>query len=189
MSALEHLTLDQATLAAARDGDMAACEAIYRRFEKPVYSLAYRLCAHREEAMEVMQDTFIHAFGKLHQFRGDSPFWPWLRRVAVTQSLMRLRRERLHRFWPARAPRPDEHTPDRTGEGLDLSAALARLPRTARAVVWLHDVEGYTHGEIAALMGRTESFSKTQLSRARARLRAWLDPEAEGSPCEVMIRS
>jgi len=188
MSAPEHLTMDQATLSAARDGDMEAWERIYRRFEKPVYSLAYRLCAHPEEAMEVMQDTFIHAFEKLHQFRGDSPFWPWLRRVAVTQSLMRLRRERLHRFWPTRAPRLDECEPDRAGDGLDLSLALSRLPDTARAVVWLHDVEGYTHGEIAAFMGRTESFSKTQLSRARARLRARLDPEAEGTTCEAMIR-
>lgn len=187
MGTHDHLKLDDATLAAARGGDMNACEAIYRRFERPVYNVALRLCTDADEAMDVLQNTFLKAFERLDQFRGDSPFWPWLKRVAVTQSLMKLRRERLHRLWPGQWLESEAVEDGPGGETADLEGALARLPATTRAVVWLYDVEGYSHAEIAELMGKTESFSKSRLARGHARLREWLEPEEEDATCVSMM--
>lgn len=183
MGAHDHLILEDETLAAARAGETNACEAIYRQFEKPVYTLALRLCGQRAEALDVLQDSFIHAFERLGQFRGDGPFWPWLKQVTVSQALMRLRREKRFRLWQREAAgeEPAEAGPD--GMDRDLARALAELPATSRAVVWLYDVEGYTHGEIARMMGRSLSFSKSQLARAHARLRERLEQTEEAASC------
>lgn len=188
MAAHDHLTLDDATLAAARDGETAACEAIYRRFERPVYTLALRLTGSRDEALDVLQESFIHALERLDQFRGDGPFWPWLKQVAVSQALMRLRREKRFRLWQRGAREPEPETPGPDGADRDLAEALASLPATSRAVVWLYDVEGYTHAEIARLMGRSLSFSKSQLARAHARLRARLAGTEEDARCTQALR-
>lgn len=188
MSAHDHLILENETLAAARAGDMRACEAIYRQFERPVYTLALRISGQQEEALDVLQDTFIHAFERLDQFRGDGPFWPWLKQVAVSQALMRLRREKRFRLWQRSAGGGEPEQPGPDGMDRDLAAALAELPATSRAVVWLYDVEGYTHAEIARLMGRSLSFSKSQLARAHARLRAALEANEEAVPCTRAAR-
>jgi len=160
-------------LAAARRGDGRAREAIYRAYGAAVHTLARRLCG-TSGADDVLQDTFVDALTRLEQYRGDAPFGAWLRRVAVNTALMRLRRERrlvpLDPDWHAALAGPEMRVADR----MDLRAALDRLPGLSRAVVWLHDVEGFTHGEIGAALGKTESFSKSQLARAHARLREWL---------------
>ena len=170
------IELDELTLARARRGNMDACEIIFRKFHQPAYSVAYRVCRCREAAQEVTQEAFITVFRKLGQFRGDAPFWGWLRRVVVNHAISSLRK----------APKADPvelqdyHGSSESGSGqvdlaLDLESALAVLGPEDRAVVWLHDVEGYNHREIAQLFGKTESFSKTRLSRARSRLRDLLE--------------
>jgi RNA polymerase sigma factor (sigma-70 family) len=170
------IELDDLTLARARRGDMDACESIFRKFHQPAYSVAYRVCQCRESAQEVTQEAFITVFRKLGQYRGDAPFWGWLRRVVVNHSISSLRR----------APKADpvelqdyhgksDSASDQVGLAMDLESALAVLGAEDRTIVWLHDVEGYNHGEIAELFGKTESFSKTRLSRARKRLRDLLD--------------
>jgi RNA polymerase sigma factor (sigma-70 family) len=174
---------DPALLERAATGDAAALAELYRGFARPVYTLALRMLASRESAEDVLQDVFVALPDALRQFRGDGPFWAWLRRAAVTRVLMRLRAERarpwLADWWRGNdhADLADEHAAG-AGElllmGRDLESALARLPAESRAVVWLHDVEGWTHREIAAAMGRTASYSKSQLARAHARLRALL---------------
>jgi RNA polymerase sigma-70 factor (ECF subfamily) len=166
----------QAVLARARTGDATAFEALYRAYESPVYNLARRICRTVEDAEDVMQETFFEVCRSIGQYRGDGSLWGWVRTIAASKALMRLRRnkyrdaddldEEFHR-----APRQD------TGLRMDLEAALERLPQTSRAVVWLHDVEGYTHEEIAGMMGKTVSFSKSQLARAHGRLRRWLGEE------------
>jgi len=176
------IELDELTLARARRGNMDACEQIYRLYRQPAYSVACRVCSCRELAQEVTQEAFITAFRKLGQFRGDSPFWGWLRRVVVNHSISSLRK----------SPKADpvelkdhhassEASADRIGLAMDLESALSVLAPEDRAIVWLHDVEGYNHQEIAGLFGKTESFSKTRLSRARSKLRDLLDaPSAMG---------
>jgi RNA polymerase sigma-70 factor (ECF subfamily) len=170
------IELDDMTLARAKRGNVDACETIFRKFQQPAFSVAFRICQCRETAQEVSQEAFITAFRKLRQFRGDSPFWGWLRRVVVNHAISQLRKN----------PKADpvelqdyhgkaEATSDRVGMAMDLESALAALQPEDRAIVWLHDVEGYNHREIAGLFGKTESFSKTRLSRARDRLKDLLE--------------
>jgi RNA polymerase sigma-70 factor (ECF subfamily) len=174
------IELDDMTLARARRGDMGAFERIFRQFHQPAYSVAYRICQCRELSQEATQESFITAFKKIRQFRGEAPFWGWLRRVVINHTISSLRK------LPATAAveiqdyhRPCEGEAEQVGLSMDLDSALARLGRDDRAVVWLHDVEGYNHKEIARLFGKSESFSKTRLSRARNKLRKFLEPRAE----------
>ena len=133
-------------------------------------------------AEEVTQEAFMTAFRKIRQFRGDAPFWGWLRRVVVNQAISTIRRAsrvKTLEFRDYLAASDGEQ--ERIGMAMDLESALATLDARDRAVVWLHDVEGYGHQEIADLFGKSESFSKTRLSRARARLRGLLEgPRAAG---------
>ena len=177
------IELDDLTLARARRGDLDACESIFRKFNQPAYSVAYRVCQCRELAQEITQEAFITVFRKLGQFRGDAPFWGWLRRVVVNHAISSLRK----------APKADpvelqdfhgkaESASDQVGLAMDLESALAVLGDEDRTIVWLHDVEGYNHREIADLFGKTESFSKTRLSRARSKLRDLLDAGNNSEP-------
>ncbi|MGE0439732.1 MAG: RNA polymerase sigma factor [Gemmatimonadales bacterium] len=164
-------------LPALRAGNPEAQEALFRAFEAPVYNLARRICRTTEDAEDVLQETFLEVFRSIRQFRGDGSLWGWVRTVAASKALMRLRRNK-YRDTDELA---DDVAPSRREDTvlrMDLEAALERLSETSRAVVWLHDVEGYTHEEIAAMMDRTVSFSKSQLARAHARLRRWLGEEA-----------
>lgn len=173
-----YLLSDAASVVArVRVGDPAALEILYRAYEAPVFNLARRICHTVEDAEDVLQETFFEVYRSIGQYRGDGPLWGWIRRVTSSKALMRLRRNKYREtdelFDEAHAVRRED-TPLR----MDLEAALERLPETSRAVVWLHDVEGYTHEEIAEMMDRTPSFSKSQLSRAHAKLRVWLGDEA-----------
>jgi RNA polymerase sigma-70 factor (ECF subfamily) len=170
------IEVDQITLARARKGNIAACERIFRSFQQPAYSVAYRICQCPDTAQEVSQEAFITAFRKIRQFRGDSPFWGWLRRVVVNHAISTLRKASKAQVVElndhhASTAAEQEHL----GLAMDLDSALAMLGPEDRTVVWLHDVEGYNHREIAEFFGKTESFSKTRLSRARATLRDLLD--------------
>ncbi len=170
------IELDELTLARARRGDTGACGQIFRKFHQPAYSVAFRICQCRELSRDVTQEAFITAFRKIRQFRGDAPFWGWLRRVVINHAISALRK--LPKADPVELQEYHascEGDQERIGLSMDLESALASLGADDRAVVWLHDVEGYNHREIARLFGKTESFSKTRLSRARAKLRAALE--------------
>ncbi len=166
------IELDEMTIARAQRGDRQARAQIFRDFHQPAWSIAMRLCHCRETAHDVTQEAFISAFRRLKQFRGDSPFWGWLRRVVINHAISHMRRApnativELHENHAL-----TQGHQERIGQSMDLEAALSLLDEADRTIVWLHDVEGYSHAEIAAEFGRTESFSKTRLSRARARLR------------------
>lgn len=170
------IPLDELTLARAKRGDRDACAQIFRDFHGAAWAVAMRLCQCRETAHDVTQEAFITAFKRLRQFRGDAPFWGWMRRVVINHAISTLRK----------APKAtvvefEEHQvhdapqQENIGVSMDLQAAFAALDADDRAVVWLHDVEGYNHAEIARMFGMTESFSKTRLARARAKLRQWVE--------------
>lgn len=154
-------------------GDPIAQEALFRAFETPVYTLVRRICRTAEDAEDALQETFLEVFRSIGSYRGEGSLWAWVRTIASSKALMRLRHNRYRD-----ADELDEEMAPLRREDMalrmDLEAALDRLPATSRAVVWLHDVEGYTHEEIAELMKRSVSFSKSQLSRAHAKLRLWL---------------
>ncbi len=182
MSKFADIQIDAAIVRRAARGDAHAHEIIYRAFAGPVYSLCLRFTRVPAQAEDLVQETFIEIMRSIAKFRGEAALGSWIRRIAVSKALMHLRSA-----WTARgqslADDWNEVTPgDVASHGvssqpeaaLDLDAALANLPSVGRAVVWLHDVEGFTHKEIATLMGRSESFSKSQLSRAYQRLRPML---------------
>lgn len=161
-------------IARAKAGDAGALEQLYRAHEAGVYTLARRLTKTAEDAEDVLQETFLEVCRSLGSWRGDGSLWGWIRSIAASKALMRYRREKV---------READELDETTGQGsraddvplrLDLESAMTRLTERSRAVVWLHDVEGYTHEEIAEMMGMTTSFSKSQLARAHQKLRAWL---------------
>ncbi len=168
----------------ARRGERAAFEQVYRLFERPVFTLALRIAGDRESAADVLQDTMMKAFRRIGDFRNDgAPFWGWLRQIAVNESLMRLRGQRHEGFAIALddAPALEDLAPPppAAADAAQLQRALAVLPAATRSVLWLYHAEGYTHEEIAALMQRTPSFSKSQLARGSRRLRELLTDPTE----------
>lgn len=170
------LTDADRVLPRVKAGDPAAQEAVYRAFEAPVFNLARRICRTTEDAEDVLQETFLEVFRSIGSFRGEGSLWGWVRSIAASKALMRLRRNKYRETDELQ----DDVVPIRredTALRMDLEAALERLNPVSRAVVWLHDVEGYTHEEIARLMDKTASFSKSQLARAHARMRRWLGEE------------
>ena len=170
-------------LSRARSGERAAFEQLYRWFERPVYTLGLRITGNPEEANEVLQDTMLKVIDKVGEFQGraGSPFWGWLRRIAVNEALMRLRRERRDGHdLIEEGEIADDHAPlpPAAADAALLQRALSQLPPTTRSVLWLYHAEGHTHEEIAGLMGKTTSFSKSQLARGTRKLRTLLEPQA-----------
>lgn len=180
------LELPASVVERARAGELAAFEQIYRRFERPVYTLALRMLGDAEGAREVLHDAMLKVFQRIDQYRNDAPFWAWLRQVAMNEALMRLRRE--HRF---DVEADSEQIVDGAAppwvraDSLALERALGKLPALTRSVLWMYHVEGYSHPEIAELVGKTISFSKSQVARGTARLRDLLAPIAEPESCRI----
>jgi RNA polymerase sigma-70 factor (ECF subfamily) len=190
MSAFLDSDLPLDTVGRARAGAADAQEAIYRAFQRPVRTLARRLVPRAAQAEDLAQDVFVEVLQSLPQFDGRGSFAGWVRAITVRKCLMHLRSpwHRGLRWVEALAPadvesQSREAAVAHDGAALDLERALAQLGDTARAVVWLHDVEGYTHAEIGALLGGTSSLSKSQLARAHARLRELLEPDGAKTSC------
>ncbi|QDW65877.1 RNA polymerase sigma factor [Luteimonas granuli] len=171
---------DDALARAAAGGDTAAFEALYRRHAPRVHGVVLRLAGwQRARAEDLVQEAFLQAWRALPRWRGEASFGTWLYRLAVNAALMDLR---------ARRARPgldgdDEaalealasgDSAQRTAMAMDLGRAVATLPPRARAVLVLHDVEGWTHDEIATALEMAVGSSKSQLHRARGLLRARL---------------
>lgn len=171
---------------AAAGGDMAAFETLYERHYRRVYSLCLRMLANATEAEDLSQEVFVQLFRKLGSFRGESQFTTWLHRLTVNQVLMHFRKKGVK----------VEHTTEE-GEMTDvvqagterphampvvdriaLDAAIAQLPPGYRSVFVLHDVEGYEHEEVAKLLGCSVGTSKSQLHKARLKLRMLLNKKA-----------
>ena len=188
------LAVPDLLVARAKSGDLEALEALYRAFETPVYNLALRVLRRPEDAEDVLQETFLEVVRSIKQYRGEGHLWGWIRQIATSKALMRIRHDRVREteeLHEESVVGAGAGAGDMAGVGvigvsagmspgavpaqIDLERAFERLSETSRAVVWLHDVEGYTHEEIAEQMGKTVSFSKSQLARAHVRLRRMLD--------------
>ena len=165
-----------------RDGDADAFEQLYREHAGRLYSLAFRMTGSAEEAEDLLQDVFLHAHRKLGSFRGESSLGTWLYRLGMNRCLdhLRGRQARIGRATDSldadRAVEPAAHMPavPTAISRLDLERAIGHLPEGCRAVFVLHDVEGFDHAEVAVIMGITEGTSKSQLHKARVKLRAML---------------
>jgi RNA polymerase sigma-70 factor (ECF subfamily) len=167
-------------VALAAAGDRHAFERLYRQHVNRVFSLCVRMVNDRARAEELTQDVFVRAWDKLHLFRGEAAFGTWLHRMTVNLVLNARKTDgrQQSRFEEdedgdgiaALPGRP--HSP---GDRMDLEAAIAKLPKGARRVFTLHDVEGFKHEEIAEMLGVTTGATKAQLHRARLLLREALN--------------
>ena len=166
----------------AQQGDRAAVEALYQRHADRVYSVVRRLAADDAQADDWAQEAWLRAIRALPTFRGHSLFSTWLHRIAVNCALYgRRRRERL-RSREVELPEAiaGERSEPQPVLRLRLERAMARLPEGMRRVLVLHDVEGYTHEEIAEMCGVAPGTCKSQLFKARAKMRAMLRETNEG---------
>jgi len=168
-------------------GDMQAFETIYKRHHRRVYSLCLRMVANATEAEDLTQEVFIQLFRKIGSFRGESAFTTWLHRLTVNHVLMHFRKRgvRLEKtteegeigeiqdFLQAGAERP------RFVDRIALDKAISELPPGYRTVFVLHDVEGFEHEEVANMLGVSVGTSKSQLHKARMRLRELLNKKTD----------
>jgi RNA polymerase sigma-70 factor (ECF subfamily) len=165
---------DAAVLRKAQAGDVDAFATLYREHSPGVYAVCRRMLRADEDARELLQDVFVRAWEKLASFRGESALGTWLHRLAVNVVLERLRASRRDalRFVDDVAdaiPAPGADS-RRMDAAMDVAAALDLLPNGARVVLVLHDLEGYSHDEIAAMTGIAPGTSRAQLWRARRHL-------------------
>lgn len=154
-------------------GDVEAFERLYLAHCARIHSLARRLLG-ESEADDATQEVFLRAWRRLHTFRGDAAFGSWLYRLGLRRLLDLGKRMQALRERQSDMARRRRHTQEPREAAIDCEAALLRLPRGARQILVLHDVEGHTHREIAELLGVTVGTSKSQLHRARALLRGLL---------------
>ena len=173
MSSSFAIDIDSELIYRIQSGDSQAFKAIYDAFEKPAYTLALRFCQNPDTARDILQESMLSVFRKIDQFRFEAPFWSWVRKIVINTALMNIRSNRKNDGLEILVDNVAQLGPDRPAMQRDLAAAFAMLAPTRRAVLWLYAVEGYTHQEIGDLMGRTPSFSKSQLMRARRQLKQW----------------
>ena len=168
----------------AQAGDAAAFEFLYGLHSRRVYALCLRMVSNPSDAEDLMQEAFLQLFRKIGTFRSESAFSTWLHRMTVNVVLMRLRKKTLPVSSLEETTEPDEEgggprkdvgAPDLRLSGavdrVNLERSIERLPPGYRTVFVLHDVQGYEHNEIAGIMGCSVGNSKSQLHKARTRLR------------------
>lgn len=161
-----------------RRGELGAFEELYRQHAGRLYNVACRLLGNASDAEDLVQEAFLLAHRKLDTFRGESALGTWLHRLLVNLGLDHLR-SRAGRAAHATTGIEDVHVvpvtkPDTVAERIDLEQAIARLPQGSRAAFVLHDVEGLEHREVAEILGVSEGTSKSQLHKARLKLREML---------------
>jgi RNA polymerase sigma-70 factor (ECF subfamily) len=175
MQRLAEIEIAPEEIAAARDGDRAARRALFERVAPQTLAIIRRIVRQKAMAEDLLHDTLIAMFEHLAEFRGEAPFGAWVRRIAVSRCLMAFRSP-WHRARLTLDAWLESGTAGAADDGsdsdlIDLDRALARLAPLTRTVVWLYDVEGWSHEEIARAFDRSVSFSKSQLARGHARLR------------------
>jgi RNA polymerase sigma-70 factor (ECF subfamily) len=171
----------------AQQGDAAAFETIYQLHSRRVYALCLRMSGDPVEAEDLTQEAFLQLFRKIHTFRGESAFSSWMHRLTANIVLMRFRKKRPVPISLEEMTRPDDEkdhptfeigAPDLRLTGLfdriNLHTALEQLPQGYKSMFLLHDVHGYEHNEIAGMLGCSVGNSKSQLHKARKRLRELL---------------
>lgn len=173
-------------VARARHGDQAACRELYDRHRSGIFTLALRLAGDRPEAEDLVQEIFIRAFGGLAGYRGSSSFSTWLYRIAVNCCRDRLRARRKRTMVRLDRVEIASTAGQRQAElGRILEQAIAGLPEGCREVFVLHDVQGMGHREIAGILGCSEANVRSQVWKARGKLRDMVAPHMEAEVYEV----
>ena len=173
---------DAALIERCRQGDLGAFEEIYRAHSRKIYGVLIRMLGNQADAEDMLQDVFLAAHRKLESFRGESALGTWLYRLAVNLCLdyLRSRTGRAIQMTDVIADEPSlpdaasHRLAERTVTKMDLERAMAQLPEGCRAAFVLHDVQGLEHREVGEVLGIAEGTSKSQVHKARLRLRALL---------------
>ncbi len=179
---------EQDLIQCAQRGDLEALSLIYQKHSRRVFNLCLRMIRDRSDAEDLTQDVFVQLFRKIHTFRGQSAFSTWLHRLAVNMVLMEIRSRKTHRYSlvPLETKNEeDESTHDQFGrddlvlrgsiDRILLQDALDELPPGYRVVFLLHDVHGYEHQEIAEILSCSVGNCKSQLHKARLKLRRLIE--------------
>ena len=182
----------------AQRGDAAAFEHLYQSHSRRVYALCLRMVGNPPEAEDLTQEAFLQMYRKIQTFRGESSFSTWLHRVTVNIVLMKLRRKKPAEVSLEENTERDEESPSPRSEfgqvdlrltgsidRINLQRAIDRLPPGFKAIFILHDVQGYKHNEIGGILGCSTGNSKSQLHKARMRLRALLKGALHNSPLQT----
>ncbi len=161
-----------------RQGSREAFYRLYQLYARNMYNVGYRIVNNSGDAEDVLQEAFVSAFRNLHYYRGDASFGSWLKRIVVNKAINALKKRRLERL-------PDEEFDVPDSEETDIAEfpysadqvrkAIEALPDGYRTVLSLYLLEGYDHGEIAEIMGITESTSKSQFNRSKKKLLSLLE--------------
>ena len=178
MEAVAYVDINAPLVERCRLGDRRAQAEIYKRYAKAMFNASLRITGDYAEAEDVLQESFLSAFRELHTYKGDSSFGSWLKRIVINKSINCLRNRRLQLV-----PLAEQHDGAASEEALTpgeqddvqwradvLRRCIQELPDGYRLVLTLYLLEGYDHGEIATILGITESTSKSQYSRARKKL-------------------
>jgi len=169
----EQKRMDNELVQRCKAGDVKAYEELYKLYGNKLFGLCLRMSGNRGEAEDLMQEIFVILIKKINAFRGDAKFSTWLYRVAVNTCISHLRKRKGtkvdiedHVTNPAMTTRPDP-----LAQRAALKKAISELPEGYRTAVVMHDIQGFNHKEIAEILGITEGASKSQLFKARRKLR------------------
>jgi len=166
-------------IARCRDGERSAFQRIYQLYSRSMYNVAYRIVGNEDDADDVLQESFISAFNNLDHYRGDATFGAWLKRIVINKAINVLKRKKMEALpeddrWDV----PEESLEEPEYEELTVERvkkAIQQLPDGYRSVLSLYLLEGYDHQEIGEILGVSESTSKSQLNRAKNKLRELLN--------------
>jgi RNA polymerase sigma-70 factor (ECF subfamily) len=178
---------EKETIRQAQEGDAGAFEKLYRKYNRRVHGLCLRMTKNQTDAEDLTQEAFLQVFRKIHTFRGESAFFTWFHRLTVNVVLMSLRRRKGMEISLQHQGEhdgddgvrfPEAGAADATLNGLfdreNLNQALSHMPKGYKRVLVLHDVLGYVHDEIAVALECSVGNSKSQLHKARERMRSLL---------------
>jgi RNA polymerase sigma factor (sigma-70 family) len=165
-----------------RQGDRQAYYQLYKLYSRAMYNVGYRIVNNADEAKDVLQEAFISAFNSLENYRGDAAFGAWLKRIVVNKAINLVRRRRFERIPETDGFDVGEETSADELEGFPytvekVKGAMEQLPEGYRVVMSLYLLEGYDHSEIGAILGITESTSKSQFNRSKKKLKEILKGE------------
>lgn len=158
-----------------RKGNNRAQFRLYNQYSKAMYNVAYRMLNNREDAEDILQETFIDCFRNINSFRFESTFGAWLKKILINKCINYLRKKKIHfelvDTLPDKASQEEEETVYETGK---IIKGIEQLPDGYRVILSLYLLEGYDHTEISQILGISESTSKSQYSRAKEKLRSQL---------------
>lgn len=169
---VKDLNIHASLVEECKKGNRKAQFSLYNQYSRAMYNLAYRMTNNREDAEDILQETFVECFRNLSSFRFESTFGAWLKTILINRSINHLRKKKINLVCLENIPdTPTDDVPEAAYSTDTIIKAIEMLPDGYRIVLTLYLLEGYDHSEIAQIMGITESTSKSQYSRAKSKIR------------------